>query len=199
MQIRPLRLMLNFRYIKIPFPKNNQGPSTSSTNPKPSNNSQNNNTNNVSYKNVPYKYDNIITYITQGESRVSMIQVKGKDPQCAITKWCTHISLLGPSTSSQPAPVSSKYNILDHLGKTPAQISILDLLKFSPIHQEILTKSLHDRHVSNNIDPTKFQALVGHFLATYQLGFNLNNMPLIDPSHNCALDIEVLVTHHKEK
>lgn len=123
------------------FPKHTQGDSTSNANSMSNNNNnQNNSTNNISYKNVPSNYDGIVMCISQVEPRVSMIRAKGKDSQCVVTTHRTHIFIPGPSTSSQPTPMSSQYNILDHLGKTLAQIFILDLLKSSPVHQEILTK-----------------------------------------------------------
>lgn len=138
-------------------------------------------------------------HIEQVEPHVSMIRVKGKDPQCDVTTHHTHIIVPGASTSTQQPPISSQYNILDHLGKTSSYISILDLLKSSPIHQEILTKALHDTHVPTDIDPTQFQALVGHLSTTYQLGFSQNNMPYIESNHNRPLHLEVLVNHHKLK
>lgn len=84
------------------------------------------------------------------------------------------------------------YNTFDHLRKTLSQIYILYLLKSSLVHQEILTKALQDTHVPNSIDPTQFQALVGHLSATYQLTFNQNDMSCIGLNHNHPLHIEVL-------
>lgn len=81
-------------------------------------------------------------HIKQVEPCVSIICVKGEDPKCVVTTYQTHITIPRASTSTQPQPVSSQYNILAYLGKTLAQISSLDLLKSSPAHQEILIKAL---------------------------------------------------------
>lgn len=83
-----------------------------------------------------------------------MIHVKGKEPQCVVATHRTRIIVPGASASTPSPPINSQYNIFDHLGKTTTQISILDLLKSSPVYQEILTKSLQYAHVLNDIDPT---------------------------------------------
>ena len=58
-------------------------------------------------------------------------------------------ALAMPSTSQRP---TSRYDILSQLGKTPAQISILELLTISPIHKEILEKALLESRVPKNIN-----------------------------------------------
>lgn len=183
MPTRPHHPMLSYKYIKMLSPNINKGPSTS--NPGPSNNNnQDNNTNNITYKNVPLNYETLITHIGQAKPHVSMIHVKGKEPQCVVTTHHTRITVPRASALVPSPPVSSQYNILYHLGKTTMQISILGLLKSSPIYQEILTKALKDAYVPNDIDPTQFQALVGHLSSTYQLIFSQNDMPIINSNHN---------------
>ena len=54
-----------------------------------------------------------------------------------------------PSTSQRPIFC---YDMLSQLGKTPAQISILELLTTSPIHKEILETTLLESHVLENIN-----------------------------------------------
>lgn len=77
--------------------------------------------------------------------------MKGTDTNCAVTTRCGHIIVADASTTSSSR---AQYNLLEHLGNTPAQISILDLLRTLPVHQEILNKALQESHVPNNIDPS---------------------------------------------
>ena len=58
--------------------------------------------------------------------------------------------------SSKVVPPPSHYNIVDQLRKTPAQISILELLKISPIHKNILEEALVNTSVDTNLDVNKF-------------------------------------------
>ena len=50
----------------------------------------------------------------------------------------------------------SSYDLVHQLQKTPAQISIFELLELSPLHKEILEKALHAMRVPPNLDPDKF-------------------------------------------
>lgn len=82
--------------------------------------------------------------------------MKGVDTQYVVTTSSARMSVLGAPTSNVSHAVSlpTRYNILENLGKTPAQISILDFLKTSPTHQDILTHTLQEAHIPSNIDPT---------------------------------------------
>ncbi len=59
-----------------------------------------------------------------------------------------------PSKSTSPSTISS-YDIVHQLQKTPAQISIFELLEFSPLHKEILEKAFHATCVPPNLDLDK--------------------------------------------
>jgi len=71
---------------------------------------------------------------------------------------------------------TTKYNILDHLRKTFAPILILELLKISPMHKQILDKALLESHVPNAINVEQFQAMVGHLTSTHSLVFTKKDM-----------------------
>lgn len=106
-----------------------------------SNVGQNGTTNNINYNNLPFDYGLTTGYISQEDDHVNMIHIKGVDTQCVVTTRRVCMSILGgPTSNTTPMmPVSTQYNILEHIGKTPAQISTPDLLKASPTHQVILT------------------------------------------------------------
>lgn len=62
-----------------------------------------------------------------------MIHVKGVDTHCVVTTRRARMSILrAPApNATQIVHVSTQYNLLEHLGKNPTHISILDLLKAS--------------------------------------------------------------------
>ena len=59
-----------------------------------------------------------------------------------------------PSKSTGPLAMCS-YDLVHQLQKTPAQISIFELLELSPLHKEILEKALRVASVPPNLDPNK--------------------------------------------
>lgn len=87
----------------------------------------------------------------------------------AITKSQSQgpVVIRGPSSnqSNKPKQVTSKnvttkseinlemsYNLVDQLQRTPAQISIFELLELSPRHKCVLEDALHIANVPKNID-----------------------------------------------
>ena len=90
-------------------------------------------------------YGSLIRYISQVEPSINVINIKGPDTQCAITTHRTQLNIAGPPMSAPSRPSPSRespsessssgpqYNILEHLGNMLAQISILDLLRTSPL------------------------------------------------------------------
>ena len=101
-----------------------------------------------------------------------------------------------PSTSQRPA---SRYDVLSQLGTTPAQISILELLTTSPIHKEILEKSLLESCVPKNINASQFTAMIGNLSAQQHLVFTDKDFQGPNSHHNMSLHIEVLIQRHKIK
>ena len=93
-----------------------------------------------------------------------------------------------------PIAISS-YDLVHQLQRTPAQISIFELLKLSPLHKEILEKALCMENVPNDIDPDKFQAMVNHISSPHYLYFSPEDDQSLSHPHNLALHIEVQVYH----
>ncbi len=66
----------------------------------------------------------------------------------------------------------SNYNIVDQLQRTPAQISIFELLELSPRHKQILEDALCMVNVPNNLDIDQFQNMVNHIASPHYLSFS---------------------------
>lgn len=75
------------------------------------------------------------------------------------------------------ATIAAQYNILEHLGNTPAQISILDLLHTRPLHQEILNNTLHKYYIPIDINAIEFKNLVGNLSTPSVLSFKPYDIP----------------------
>lgn len=128
---------------------------------------------------------------------VNVINIKGPYNQCAITTRETRLNIVRPSipTPPRPPPSGLQYNIFEHLGNMPAQISILDILHTSPLYQEILDSSLHDSHVLTDIKTTKFHNLVGHLFTSCALSLKTLDIPIVDLDHILPLCIVVMVSN----
>ncbi|KAH9288514.1 hypothetical protein KI387_032631, partial [Taxus chinensis] len=85
------------------------------------------------------------------------------------------------------------------LEKMPAKISILDLLKISNAHKNILYKNLQNSGVSTEVDPTNLQAMIACLDTNNHITFDHTAILHNNPEHNLPLYLEVVVTHHKIK
>lgn len=147
-------------------------------NPMPYHNKDNNNGKAKYYKNVQHTYSNVVASC---DSVIIVVTIKGPSAECGVTMRHGKITVQGiPSQSrTQPTfPISNpnKYNLLDHLKKTLAHISILELLRLSPAHREILEKALSGSYVPEDIDIDQFQAMVGH-ITNHILTFSEQDLP----------------------
>ena len=70
-----------------------------------------------------------------------------------------------------------------------AQISILDLLRTSPVYREILDSVLHEFRVPTDINATKFRNLVGNLSTPCALSFKTTDIPKVEPDHTLPLHI----------
>ena len=75
------------------------------------------------------------------------------------------------SSSKQVAtPSLSSYYLVNQLQRTTTRISIFEL-ELSPLHKEILKKSLRIANVHTRIDVEWFQAMVNHISSPHYLTF----------------------------
>ncbi|XP_070036743.1 uncharacterized protein [Nicotiana tomentosiformis] len=84
-----------------------------------------------------------------------------------------------------------EYSVVDHLNKTPAQISILSLLQNSKAHRNALMNVLNEAYVPNNITSGEMANMVGQLLESHKITFHEDELSLEGLSHNKALHITV--------
>ncbi|RDX75918.1 hypothetical protein CR513_44145, partial [Mucuna pruriens] len=85
----------------------------------------------------------------------------------------------------------SKYEMLDQLHKTPAQISLLSLLTNSESHRELLLKVLNDVLVPQDITLEKFRGIINNITMSRHLSFSEDEVPAEGRTHNQPLHIAV--------
>ncbi|XP_070031124.1 uncharacterized protein [Nicotiana tomentosiformis] len=65
-----------------------------------------------------------------------------------------------------------EYSMVDHLNKTPTQISILSLLQNSEAHRNALMKLLNEAYVPNNITSGEMANMLGQVLEGHKITFH---------------------------
>jgi len=114
-----------------------------------------------------------------------------------------HLGGMNKETASKPPVIeigtddlwrkvqARKYSMIDHLNKTPAQISILSLLQNSEAHRNSLMKVSNEAYVPNNITNREMANLVGQVLESHKITFHEDELPPEGLSHNRVLHITV--------
>jgi hypothetical protein len=149
-------------------------------------------------KSVNNVEDNIICHIYVDDQQMNVIKIKERQEYQQVnmtTRGKAKVVFKGTS-SNKVVPPPSHYNIVDQLRKTSAQISILELLKISPIHKNILEEALVNKNVNTNLDVKKFQAMVGHFSSPTCLSFLEKDEASMTHPHNSSLCLEVMIHRH---
>ncbi|RDY14329.1 hypothetical protein CR513_00607, partial [Mucuna pruriens] len=85
----------------------------------------------------------------------------------------------------------SKYELLDHMNKTPVCISLLSLLLHSESHQNLLLKVLNEAHAAPDITAERFGGIVSSFTSNGRLTFSNEEIPIEGRRHNQPLHISV--------
>nr|XP_027090330.1 uncharacterized protein LOC113711365 [Coffea arabica] len=85
----------------------------------------------------------------------------------------------------------SEYNVIEKLSKSPAQISMLDLLFSSDVHRDALLEVLTKAQIPRDISVDNFSHVVGNVLFTKQITFSNEELPSEGIGHNKALYIVV--------
>lgn len=104
--------------------------------------------------------------------------------------------ILKGGTSKTTTPPRNQYSLIDQLQKTLAHISILELLKISLVHKDILEGALIDTTVANDLDINRFQDMVGHLTTPHNLSFSEHDNVSLNHPHNTAFHIKFLVHKH---
>ncbi|XP_071924831.1 uncharacterized protein [Coffea arabica] len=91
----------------------------------------------------------------------------------------------------------SEYNIVEKLSKSPAQITMLDLLFSSDVHRDALIDVLTKAQIPRDISVDNFSNVVGSVLFNKQITFSDDELPTEGIGHNKALYITVRPWIHK--
>ncbi|XP_071901900.1 uncharacterized protein [Coffea arabica] len=78
----------------------------------------------------------------------------------------------------------SEYNVIEKLSKSPAQISMLDLLFSSDVHRDALLEVLTKAQIPRDISVDNFSHVVGNVLFTKQIIFSDEELPSEGIGHN---------------
>ena len=100
-----------------------------------------------------------------------------------------------PSSKQLITSKSPNYDLVNQLRRTPAQISIFELLELSPLHKDILEKALRSTNVPTDIDAERFQAMVNHISSPHYLTFSEEDDRALSHPHNLTLHIKVQIFH----
>jgi hypothetical protein len=83
----------------------------------------------TNYTKSKFDFSTIVNHIQLIDEYVNTITIK-KILECVMNIYLNRITMKGShSRSKQPKP---QYNLIENLGKTPSQISILELIHTSP-------------------------------------------------------------------
>ena len=87
----------------------------------------------------------------------------------------------------------SNYDLVSQLQRTPAQISMFELIELSPLHKEVLEKSLCAANVPMDINVERSQAMVNHISSPHYLTFSEEDDKSLSHPHNLVLHIKVQI------
>ncbi|XP_027157560.1 uncharacterized protein LOC113759197, partial [Coffea eugenioides] len=158
----------------------------------------------LSLQRVPWNYDEPVIQIGEksvAKEEVSVVTRSGgiASPFGAIVPIQTN----NPDLPAKPAITEkealdflkrlqrSEYNVVEKLSKSPAQISMLDLLFSSDMHRDALLEVLTKAQIPKDISVANFSHIVGSVLFTKQITFSDDELPAEGIGHNKALYIAV--------
>ena len=90
----------------------------------------------------------------------------------------------------------SEFKIIEQLDKTPARVSLLELLMSSELHRALLVKVLNKAHVAQDISVEGFEGIVNNITANNYLTFVEEEISIEGRGHNRALHVLVKCMEH---
>ena len=90
----------------------------------------------------------------------------------------------------------SEFKVIEQLNKTPAKVSLLELLMNSEPHWALLLKILNKAHVAQDISVESFGGIVNNITANNYLTFDDEEIPIEGRGHNRALHVSVKCLDH---
>ena len=86
--------------------------------------------------------------------------------------------------------------MIEQLNKTPARVSLLELLMNSKPHRTLLVKILNEAHVAQDISVEGFGGIINNIAANNYLTFVDEEIPIEGQGHNRALHVSVKCFDH---
>jgi len=90
----------------------------------------------------------------------------------------------------------SEFKAIEQLNKTPARVSLLELLMSSEPHRALLLKVLNEAQVAQDISVEGFGGLVNNITANNYLAFAEEEILVKGKGHNRALHVSVKCMDH---
>ncbi|KAH1241628.1 hypothetical protein GmHk_07G019170 [Glycine max] len=90
----------------------------------------------------------------------------------------------------------SEFKVMEQLNKTPAKVSLLELLMSSEPHRALLVKVLNEAHVAQDISVEGFEGIVNNITTNNYLTFTKEEIPVEGRGHNRALHVSVKCMEH---
>ncbi|XP_071923191.1 uncharacterized protein [Coffea arabica] len=164
----------------------------------------------LSLQRVPWNYDEPIIQIGEKSVAKEEVSVVTRSGRIASPFGATvPIQTNKPELPAKPTITEkealdflkrlqrSEYNVVEKLSKSPAQISMLDLLFSSDMHRDVLLEVLTKAQIPKDISVANFSHIVGSVLFTKQITFSDDELPAESIGHNEALYIVVRPWIHK--
>uniref|UniRef100_A0A1U7YEV0 Uncharacterized protein LOC104243781 n=1 Tax=Nicotiana sylvestris TaxID=4096 RepID=A0A1U7YEV0_NICSY len=142
-------------------------------------------------KTVPWNYKK--TMMTYKEELMNAKQIRGG--QFPIKKPVTEVE----AEEFLKKMKAQDYSIIDQLRKTPAQISLLSLLKHSKEHARVLIKVLNEARISKETTVNKLEKMANRFFEVNRISFTDDELPEEGAGHNRALNLIVKCEGHYVK
>ena len=90
----------------------------------------------------------------------------------------------------------SEFKVIEQFNKTPARVSLLELLMSSEPHRALLVKVLNEAHVAQDISVEGFEGIVSNITTNNYLTFAEGEIPVEGRGHNRALHVFVKCIDH---
>jgi len=90
----------------------------------------------------------------------------------------------------------SEFKVIEQLNKSPARVSLLELLMSLEPHRALLVKVLNEAHVAQDISVEGFGGLVNNITTNNYLAFAEEEIPAEGRGHNKALHVSVKCMDH---
>lgn len=136
-----------------------------------------------------------MNHLYDANEQIATITIKDPSSTCNVVTCRSKITI--KATPQGTTSIPKQYNIVEQLDKTPALISILEILRLSLSHKTILDQALQEASVPANLNIDQFQDMVGSLRSSPCLTFSESNNTSFQQPHNASLHIEGFINKHR--